>query len=59
MLCCGERLAWVAGLGVDAAFACAAGEEGVELLWERSDGQAPAGLALPEKWPACVGPVKG
>jgi len=49
LLCCGERLAWVAGLGVDAAFVCAAGEEGVELLWEKNDGQAPAGLALSKK----------
>ncbi|MCM8613720.1 tRNA lysidine(34) synthetase TilS [Accumulibacter sp.] len=29
LLCCGERVAWVAGFGVDAAFACAPGEAGI------------------------------
>jgi tRNA(Ile)-lysidine synthase len=58
LLCCGERLAWVAGLGVDAAFACAAGEEGVELLWERSDVHAPAGFVLAEKRLPAIGQVK-
>jgi tRNA(Ile)-lysidine synthase len=32
-LWCGGRLAWVGGLGVDAAFACAPGEEGVQPVW--------------------------
>jgi tRNA(Ile)-lysidine synthase len=58
MLCCGERLAWVAGLGVDAAFACAAGEEGVELLWERSDGPRACGLRVGEEAAAAIGQVK-
>lgn len=31
LLCCGERVAWVAGLGVDAAFACAPGEAGIVI----------------------------
>ena len=30
----GERLAWVAGLGVDVKFACPAGEAGVLPVWE-------------------------
>lgn len=30
----GDRLAWVAGLGVDVTFACASGEEGVLPVWE-------------------------
>ena len=33
-LWCGDRLAWVAGLGVDVKFACAAGEAGVLPVWE-------------------------
>ncbi|HRI90121.1 MAG: tRNA lysidine(34) synthetase TilS [Candidatus Accumulibacter sp.] len=45
LLWCGERLAWVGGLGVDAAFACAPGEQGVELLWETGDGRPLAGYA--------------
>jgi len=31
----GGQLAWIGGLGVDAAFACAPGEEGILLVWER------------------------
>ncbi|WP_186405731.1 tRNA lysidine(34) synthetase TilS, partial [Candidatus Accumulibacter aalborgensis] len=34
LLWCGERLAWVGGIGVDAAFACLPGEEGLALVWE-------------------------
>lgn len=30
----GGQLAWVGGFGVDAAFACAPGEEGILLVWE-------------------------
>ena len=33
-LWCGDRFAWVAGLGVDVKFACAAGEAGVLPVWE-------------------------
>ena len=33
-LWCGDRLAWVAGLGVDVKFACPAGENGVLPVWE-------------------------
>ena len=33
-LWCGERLAWVGGVGVDAAFVCPAGEAGVVPVWE-------------------------
>ncbi len=33
-LWCGKRLVWVGGLGVDAAFACAEGEAGLQLLWQ-------------------------
>lgn len=29
-----DRLAWVAGLGVDVKFACPAGEAGVMPVWE-------------------------
>jgi tRNA(Ile)-lysidine synthase len=32
------RLAWVGGIGCDAAFACPAGEAGVLPVWERSQG---------------------
>jgi tRNA(Ile)-lysidine synthase len=32
-----ERLVWVGGLGVDAAFACAADEDGVLPLWTPAD----------------------
>ena len=32
-LWCQEQLVWVAGLGVDAAFACAADEDGVVPVW--------------------------
>lgn len=47
LLWSGERLAWVAGLGVDAAFACAAGEEGLLPVWERTDDARPAVATLP------------
>lgn len=30
---CGERLLWVGGLGVDAAFACPPGEAGLQVFW--------------------------
>lgn len=30
----GENLLWVGGLGVDAAFACGEGEEGMRVVWE-------------------------
>ena len=33
-LWCSDRLAWVAGLGVDVKFACPAGENGVLPVWE-------------------------
>lgn len=33
LLWCGDRLAWVAGIGCDATFACAPTEEGVEIAW--------------------------
>lgn len=33
-LWCGEQLAWVGGVGVDAAFVCPAGEAGVVPVWE-------------------------
>lgn len=32
-LWCGGRLLWVAGLGIDAAFACPPGEAGLQLRW--------------------------
>ncbi|MCB1940893.1 MAG: tRNA lysidine(34) synthetase TilS, partial [Candidatus Accumulibacter sp.] len=38
LLWCDERLAWVGGLGGDAAFACAPGEEGLEVVWEVGGG---------------------
>ncbi len=44
LLYCAERLVWVAGLGVDAEFACAPGEKGVEPVWECRAGQAQAGF---------------
>jgi len=34
LLWSGERLVWVAGIGIDAVFACAAGEPGVMPVWE-------------------------
>ncbi|NJA89943.1 tRNA lysidine(34) synthetase TilS [Rhodocyclus tenuis] len=33
-LWCGDDLVWVAGLGVDAAYACAPGEPGLVLRWQ-------------------------
>ncbi len=36
LLWCGERLVWVAGIGVDAAFACPPGEPGLLLAWRRA-----------------------
>jgi tRNA(Ile)-lysidine synthase len=59
LLCCGERLIWVAGLGVDAAFACAPDEEGVEPVWESSDGQGPRGFPLPGTQAVCNGQAEG
>ena len=38
LLWCGERLVWVGGIGVDAAFACLSGEEGLALVWETAPG---------------------
>lgn len=35
LLWCGERLVWAGGMGSDAAFSCAPGEEGIELAWEK------------------------
>jgi tRNA(Ile)-lysidine synthase len=32
------RLAWIGGIGCDAAFACPAGEAGILPVWERSEG---------------------
>ncbi|HRF71695.1 MAG TPA: tRNA lysidine(34) synthetase TilS [Accumulibacter sp.] len=46
LLWCGERLAWVGGVGVDAAFACAPGEEGLVPLWEAGGGPPPAGFKM-------------
>jgi len=43
LLCCGERLAWVAGIGVDVAFACAPGEAGVAIVLQRGAGCRPDG----------------
>lgn len=37
MLWCGERLAWVGGVGVDAGFACTPGEAGLVPVWEPGD----------------------
>ncbi len=34
LLWCGERLAWMGGLGVDSAFACAPDESGIVPVWE-------------------------
>ncbi len=34
MLWCGERLAWVGGIGVDTGFACIPGEAGLMPVWE-------------------------
>ena len=34
LLWCGGELAWVGGLGVDAGFSCAPGEEGITPFWE-------------------------
>lgn len=42
LLWCGERLVWVGGIGVDAAFACPPGEEGITVLWP-GPAAAPAG----------------
>ena len=33
-LWCDEKLAWVGGIGIDAAFACAEGQDGILPLWE-------------------------
>jgi len=44
-LWCGERLVWVGGFGVDAAFACPPGEAGIVPLWV-PDANSPVGLAL-------------
>ena len=33
-LWCNGRLVWVGGLGVDAAFACTPGEDGIQPVWE-------------------------
>jgi tRNA(Ile)-lysidine synthase len=32
-LWCGDQLAWVAGLGADCHFTCAADEPGLEVNW--------------------------
>jgi len=34
LLFCGDELAWVAGIGVDARFAAAAGEPGLLPTWQ-------------------------
>jgi len=50
LLCCGERVAWVAGLGVDVAFACAPGEGGIAITVQRREERPPAvALALPRE----------
>lgn len=54
LLCCGDQLAWVAGLGVDASFACGAAEEGVEPVWQKSDDRAPADSRQSGRPAACV-----
>ena len=36
-LWCGDRLAWVGGLGIDAAFVCAPGEAGILPVWASED----------------------
>jgi len=59
LLCCGERLIWVAGLGVDAAFACASDEEGVEPVWEGSAGRGLSGFPLPGAPAVCNGQAEG
>lgn len=41
LLWCGERLAWVAGIGVDAAFACSPGEEGMVAVWDTTVSSPP------------------
>lgn len=38
LLWCGDALVWVAGLGVDARYAAAAGEAGVLPIWETAAG---------------------
>jgi len=48
LLWCGDALVWVAGIGVDAAFACAEGEAGFQLVWEGVEGQAGAVGAVTE-----------
>lgn len=42
LLWCGGKLVWVAGVGIDAGFACAAGEPGVQLCWDGVAGLAEA-----------------
>ena len=50
LLCCGERVAWVGGLGVDVAFACAPGEGGIAVTLQRRAERPPAvALALPQE----------
>lgn len=44
LLWCGERLAWVGGLGVDVAFACPPGEEGLLPVWQKTDPRSVVGL---------------
>jgi tRNA(Ile)-lysidine synthase len=46
LLWCGEHLVWVAGIGVDAGFACAADEPGVQLFWEGGTGEGEPTAAL-------------
>ncbi len=43
LLWCGESLVWVAGIGVDAAFACPPDEAGLKLAWEAA-APLPAGV---------------
>ncbi len=47
LLCSGERVAWAAGLGVDAAFACAPGEAGIVVTVQRAAAQPVAGESPP------------
>ena len=38
LLWCGERLVWVGGIGTDASFICAPGEQGLVVIWRAADG---------------------
>lgn len=59
LLWCGNELVWVAGIGVDAAFACADGEAGVHLVWEGVDAGAGDAAASAAKASAPIGLPNG